>query len=142
MWSDEYQQHMKKQTQKQHQERRKAKALQNEQPKMKPNDSEAQQESDLLKLEGSQSSHKASKDKIVLDQEILQIREKTEDSKGVDQQAQQEESKGDGKQPMLNLHRFFKQKAPSKEKKIGEPEEEQSYLLQNRAWCDTEAHRR
>ena len=53
MWSDEYQQHMKKQTQKQHQERRKTKAQLNEQPKMKSNDSEAQQEGDLLKLEGS-----------------------------------------------------------------------------------------
>ena len=63
MWSDEYQQQMKRATQQSMQLRRKPKASAVAEPKVK----EEEKAEDLLRLEGSQSSVKGSKIKLAND---------------------------------------------------------------------------
>lgn len=69
---------------------------------------EEEKAEDLLRLEGSQSSVKGSKDKLSAGPEL--------------KSGSQEGSKA--KQPMLNIHRYFKRKSPSKEKIAGAKDQE------------------
>ena len=111
MWSDEYQQQMKRATQQSMQLRRKPKASAVAEPKVK----EEEKAEDLLRLEGSQSSVKGSKIKLANDQGSEDV-SKTE-------------------QPKLNIHRYFKVKSPSKEEVAGSKDQEVP------AMTNTEAYR-